>query len=132
MGNGRVDIDGVQFLRRRTREQITPLHQEVSIGFDGQAVAYEVRGMESGQRLRVPSDDPAVIQHYRDIDHANFVVSIAERPPIPEPERIPDGIVPFGKRRCDVCEGVGSIDSGDGWLDCEECGGIGVVDDDAR
>lgn len=132
MADERVEIDGVQYMRRRTSESAAPLNQEVHTEIEETTVSIEIQGLESKQRRPVRSDDPAVVQHYRDLDYAQFVVSLAERPESPEPRRIPEGHVPPGMRRCWLCDGRGMVEEADGVeTDCVVCGGDGVIPDGA-
>lgn len=132
MADDRVEIEGAQFLKRRQRGAEMPLHQEVRTEIEVTGVRVEFQGVESGRRQPVASDDPAVIEHYRKLDHAQFVISLAERPALPDPTRIPLDGVPDGMRVCWLCEGTGTLDAGDGSIeDCANCGGDGLVADDA-
>lgn len=128
MHKDRVRIEGAQFMSRESGGGSTPLHQLVRAEIASTDIRIEFEGSESGQVIAVPSDDPAVIRHYRELDHAQLVVSISNRPPVPEPRRVPMIAGPgLQARQCWLCEGRGTVEDGEGWQDCAACEGAGLL-----
>lgn len=127
---GKVATNGRQFMDREADGESTPLHQVVRTELDEEAASFEVLGIESGQRRLVRSTDPGAIAHLRERDHAEFVVSLAERPAVAEPQRVPMPGRP-GTRTCWLCGGVGEAEGIEGWERCAQCGGEGVIGDES-
>lgn len=129
MATSLFGLKGVQFLQRSSDDdESRAINQEVEIEVADAGVAIEVTGLLSGQKLAVVGFDPIIAQHYRDLDEAAWVLSLAERDPVAEPIRMPVGVLPRGFRPCWVCETVGEAEDELGnLLRCANCGGTGMV-----
>lgn len=128
-----IKLSGQQHLDRSEGDDETTLNQKVEMEIDDWIVAVEFKGLESRQSLPVYSTHPAVIAHYRDLDHAQMVLQIAERDAVPEPIRLPVGAVPAGMMICELCEGsgfTGDPDAPDMEIECPDCKGEGLVIDE--
>jgi len=124
----RIAITGRQFMDREEAGQNTPLHQLVYTELADDAALFVVQGVESGQRLTLRCTDPGAIAYLRERDHAEFVVSLSQRPALPEPKRVP---VPGpGTRTCWLCGGAGQAEGIDSWQECAQCHGDGVIADE--
>lgn len=125
---GTVELSGLHLVRRVDHLHDDVINQKVGIQINQDGVAIAMKGLESGQSRPLFSSEPAVIDHYRRLDHEQYIIAVSQRPEVPEPIRIPLDRVPDGMRVCWLCEGAQMHEVEDGTFeDCAACKGEGVI-----
>lgn len=123
-----IKWEGAHGIKRTQGEHVDVLMQKLDVSIGETAIRYVVKSNRYGIEIPVPSDDPAVIELFREIDRAQMNAELLDRDPLPEPTRDPVDGIPANTRACWVCNGTGSaLDEFDCMLECANCHGCGFV-----
>ena len=128
-----ITTSGVQFVKRVQGDDSLVMSQytETVIESDKTTVGY--KSTISGRHRGVVFTEPAHQEVFAKLDEAQRAASIADRPPVPEPERLPvdapDDERPGDARPCWPCEGRGQVMHAfhHDYDDCAACNGRGWI-----